>query len=84
MFKNCSFLGVKPDISKWNTRNIIDKSEIFLGCKFHKSFKQNLEILFQCIVIAYSIIYLIQFIKKLVLKGIYHLFILFFLFFFLF
>ena len=32
MFKGCSSLKTLPDISKWDTKNIIDISSIFKGC----------------------------------------------------
>jgi len=36
MFDNCS-LSSLPDISKWNTSNVKDMSEMFLGCESLKS-----------------------------------------------
>ena len=32
MFTNCSSLISLPDISKWNTKNVIDLDDIFDGC----------------------------------------------------
>ena len=31
-FENCSSLASLPDISKWNTQNVEDKSDMFKGC----------------------------------------------------
>ena len=33
MFYNCSLLSKLPDISKWNTSNAINMSNMFSGCK---------------------------------------------------
>ena len=33
MFNNCRALSFLPDISKWNTQNIIDISHIFGNCR---------------------------------------------------
>ena len=32
MFRGCSSLESIPDISKWNSNNIINMSNIFSGC----------------------------------------------------
>ena len=32
MFRGCSSLLSLPDISKWNTNNIVDMSSMFYGC----------------------------------------------------
>ena len=32
MFKNCKLLSSLPDISKWNTSNVINMSDMFYGC----------------------------------------------------
>jgi surface protein len=32
MFKSCSSIKSLPDISKWNTKNVKDMSEMFFGC----------------------------------------------------
>ena len=33
MFYHCSSLSSLPDISKWNTSNVIDMSGMFFRCK---------------------------------------------------
>ena len=33
LFSGCSSLKSLPDISKWDTRNVIDISELFLDCR---------------------------------------------------
>ena len=33
MFNGCKYLISLPDISKWNTNNIIDMDYMFNGCK---------------------------------------------------
>ena len=44
MFYNCSSLYSLPDISKWNTSNVIDMRYMFLNCskklKIPKKFKK--------------------------------------------
>ena len=32
MFRGCSSVSSLPDISKWNTNNIIDMNSLFFGC----------------------------------------------------
>ena len=32
LFSECSSLSSLPDISKWNTNNVIDISELFFNC----------------------------------------------------
>ena len=32
MFNECSSLESLPDISKWNTKNVIDMRYMFAGC----------------------------------------------------
>ena len=49
MFSNCSSLSSLPDISKWNTNNVIEIYYIFDGCSntiFSKFIKKNLLMLF--------------------------------------
>ena len=41
MFSECSPLKELPDISKWDTSNIIDMSYIFNKCSSLKNVKRN-------------------------------------------
>ena len=34
MFHECYFINDLPDISNWNTKNIINMDYMFFGCKF--------------------------------------------------
>ena len=38
MFSDCNSLKSLPDISKWNTTNVIDMRIMFSGCRSLKSF----------------------------------------------
>ena len=35
MFLNCKSLSSLPDISKWNTENVLDMSYMFSNCKHY-------------------------------------------------
>ena len=37
MFSHCKSLKFLPDISKWNTSNVVDMSSMFLYCESLKS-----------------------------------------------
>ena len=44
MFRNCESLNSLPDISKWNTKKLKEKTDMFYGCKEYiipKKFKDN-------------------------------------------
>ena len=47
MFKNCSSLISLPDISKWNTSNVKDMSEIFKNCSLLISFTSIKKIIYK-------------------------------------
>ena len=44
IFYNCYELESLPDISKWNTENVINMTGLF-GCEFSLDYKSNLKII---------------------------------------
>jgi len=45
MFHDCSSIDYFPDLTKWNTNNIKETNNMFLGCKSSLNIPQHQECL---------------------------------------